>query len=299
MEVLARKGKEENAWIYLARFRNSPNHLVEFVDSVEPGIPREKKWCINISTQFGCPVNCRLCDAGGSFQGNLTKEELLAQVKHVLNTRNFMKTEKLKVHYARMGEPLLNPYVIESLLELSEVCKPNMPMACIATTAPTASYQNLVRIAEIKDEYYRNGKFQLQFSVNSTDEKVRDYLMPIKKMKLEELAAFGERYWDKTDRKINLNFALAKNVPVEPEVIAKLFNPDKFLIKITPVNPTKTAERNGLKSMIEFEGVPRIELSEKFREYGFDVIVSIGAKEEIEIGSNCGQFVKMWNGANC
>lgn len=299
MEVVARKGNEENAWIYLARFRNSNQYLVEFVDSVEPGIPREKKWCINISTQFGCPVNCRLCDAGGSFNGNLTKEELLSQVKYVLSTRNFMRSEKLKVHYARMGEPLMNPAVIESIVELPEICKPNIPMACIATTAPAASYQQLVKIAEIKDTYYRNGKFQLQFSVNSTDEKVRDYLMPIKKMKLKDLAEFGERYWDVRDRKINLNFALAKNVPADPEVIAQLFIPEKFLIKITPVNPTRSAEKNGLESMIRFEGDPKLKIVEELRKLGFEVIVSIGAKEEIVIGSNCGQYVKMWNTANC
>ncbi|MCX8174177.1 MAG: radical SAM protein [Thermoplasmata archaeon] len=299
MEVLAKKGREENAWIYLARFRNSREHLVEFVDSVEPGIPREKKWCINISTQFGCPVNCRLCDAGGSFNGNLTAEELLAQVKYVLGTRNFMRTEKLKVHYARMGEPLLNPSLIASLLELPEICRPNTPMACVATTAPAGSYQQLVKLAEIKDKIYRAGKFQLQFSVNSTDEGVRDYLMPVKKMSLQELAEFGERFWDKSDRKINLNFALARNIPVEPEVVGKLFNPEKFLIKVTPVNPTRNAEINGLESMVGFEGKPDLEIAAKFRELGFEVIVSIGAKEEIDIGSNCGQYVKMWNTVNC
>ncbi|MEM4293119.1 MAG: radical SAM protein, partial [Thermoplasmata archaeon] len=157
------------------------------------------------------------------------------------------------------------------------------------------SYHQLVKIAEIKDSYYRNGRFQLQFSINSTDERVRDYLMPIKKMKLEELAEFGERFWDSKDRKINLNFALAKNVPAEPDVIEKLFNPEKFLIKLTPVNPTKTAENNGIVSMIPFEGEVELEIAEKLRNAGFDVIVSIGAKEEIEIGSNCGQYVRMWN----
>jgi len=115
---------------------------------------------------------------------------------------------------------------------------------------------------------------------------------PVKKMNLKQIAEFGERYWDRRDRKINLNFALAKNVPVEPEVIGKLFNPEKFLIKITPVNPTLRAKEHGIESLLEFEGEQKLAIAEKFKELGFDVIVSIGAKEEIMIGSNCGQYVK-------
>ncbi|MGB9636567.1 MAG: radical SAM protein, partial [Thermoplasmata archaeon] len=278
MEVIGKKGIEENAIIYLAKFRNSLEYMAEFVDSTEPGVHREKKWCINISTQFGCPVNCRICDAGGDYRGNLSKAELLAQIKYVLSTRNYMKTDKLKVHYARMGEPLLNSEVLDALVELPDLCKPNAPMACIATTAPLCAVKNLEKIAEIKEGYFRNGKFQLQFSINSTDEKVRDWLMPIKKLSLQEIAAFGERYWDKTDRKINLNFALGKNIPVEPEVIEKLFNPEKFLVKLTPVNPTKRAEKNGIQSLLSYEGNPCLSIIENFKKSGFDVIVSIGAK---------------------
>jgi 23S rRNA (adenine2503-C2)-methyltransferase len=295
MEVLAKKGTEQNAIIYLARMRASQKHLVEFVDSVEPGVPREKKWCINVSTQFGCPVNCKFCDAGGNYLGNLTKSEILSQVKYVMEARNYMRTEKLKIHYARMGEPLLNSAVLASLVELPVICKPNTPMACIATTAPVAGFSNLVKIAEIKDSLFPDGFFQLQFSVNSTDEQVRNELMPVKKLTLKELADFGERYWKQSDRKIVLNFALAKNVPVDPDIIGHIFNPDKFVVKITPVNPTENAMKNGIDSMLSYEKEQKIPLVSALRNYGFEVIVSIGAQEEIEIGSNCGQYVKYWN----
>jgi len=290
MKIVSRIGNEENAFIYTAMLRE--NHLIEFVDAVEPGTPREKKWCIIVSTQFGCPVNCKICDAGGKFLGNLTSNEILSQIRFVLNSRNYLKTEKLKIHFARMGEPLLNPNALDALILIRDEIKDNSLIPCIATVAPKSSKKILYKIADIKDEFYKNGKFQMQFSINTTDEKIRDEIMPIPKMSFEEISDFGEIYWKKGDRKINLNFAMAKEFPVDAKIISKYFNLDKFLIKITPLNPTENVIKHGFHTLISYEKTEKPKIFDELIDGGFDVILSIGAKEEIEIGSNCGQSVK-------
>ncbi|MBC7081633.1 MAG: radical SAM protein [Thermoplasmatales archaeon] len=290
MKIISKHGREEHALIYTAMLRE--DHFVEFVDSVEPGLAREKKWCIIVSTQFGCPVNCKICDAGGKFMGNLTAGEILSQIRFVINSRNGLKTEKLKVHFARMGEPLLNPNILDALTLLREEIKDDSLMPCIATVAPKFSKDILYKIAEIKNELYKNGKFQMQFSINTTDEKIRDEIMPIPKMSFEEISEFGEFYFRKGDRKINLNFALAKEFPVNTKIISRYFDPDKFLIKITPLNPTENAIKHGFHTLISYEKREKPGIVDELMEEGFDVIISIGAKEEIEIGSNCGQYIK-------
>ncbi|MFV1949484.1 MAG: radical SAM protein, partial [Anaerolineales bacterium] len=95
------------------------------------------------------------------------------------------------------------------------------------------------------------------------------------------------------DRKITLNFALAEESPVDPQVLLKYFDPEKFLIKITPLNPTYQAISTGLKSFIDPEN--KLDVYPELvaiRDAGYQVILSIGEQEENQIGSNCGQYVQ-------
>lgn len=148
------------------------------------------------------------------------------------------------------------------------------------------------RLIEIKDRHYPNGRFQFQFSVHTSDQDLRKQLIPVKTWSFEEMSAYGERYYRPGDRKITLNFALAKDIPLRPEDLIPHFSPEKFLIKITPLNPTYTAETHGLDSYINTEtGQMSGNVVEALEAAGYRVIVSVGALEENRIGSNCGQYV--------
>jgi 23S rRNA (adenine2503-C2)-methyltransferase len=129
--------------------------------------------------------------------------------------------------------------------------------------------------------------------LHTTDQQLRDQLVPVKKWDFSQMGDFGRRYYQPGDRKITLNFALAERSPIEPEVLLKYFDPERFLVKITPLNPTYQAEFSGLKSYVdpeqELESYPVIE---KICQAGYQVILSIGEKEENRIGSNCGQYVQ-------
>ena len=107
------------------------------------------------------------------------------------------------------------------------------------------------------------------------------------------MGAYGERFYAPGDRKITLNFALAQDMPVEPVVLLRYFDPSKFLIKITPLNPTYRALENNLSSYID----PQVEdngyeIIEALKLADYQVILSIGEVEENLIGSNCGQYIK-------
>ena len=84
MEVVAKFGRDDLAILYVAR--NEDKYL-EFVESLQPPIPREKKWVIIISTMYGCPVRCEMCDAGTYYKGKISYQTMLDQIDHIVSRR--------------------------------------------------------------------------------------------------------------------------------------------------------------------------------------------------------------------
>ncbi len=293
MEIIERKGNPELAEIYVARMRSTPLSLVEFVDAIDPRYPREQKWVVTVSTQFGCPVQCLFCDSGGFYDGNLTADEILAEIDHVVRKRapdGKIVSRKFKIHFARMGEPALNDAMLDVLERLPGVYDAPGLIPCIPTVAPRAADEFFEKLLVIKRRLYDGGRFQLQFSINTTDVELRDRLMPIRKWSFGEIRDYAARWYRPGDRKLVLNFALSPDNPVDPEVIASSFDPRTSMVKVTPINPTDMAVGNGFRTMLSAEDPHGADgLVDALRTRGFDCVVSIGDAEEIEIGSNCGQ----------
>ncbi|MBI4062885.1 MAG: cysteine hydrolase [Elusimicrobia bacterium] len=97
------------------------------------------------------------------------------------------------------------------------------------------------------------------------------------------------------DRKITLNFALAPGEAIDASEMARIFSPEKFLIKITPVNPTQTADKNRVTHcwVDHIPGAVR-ESAAALGSKGFQVIVSPSMPDEIAAATSCGQ---LWSNA--
>jgi 23S rRNA (adenine2503-C2)-methyltransferase len=294
MKILSTTGNGDLARVYVADM--GQKRYVEFVESVQPPVPREEKWVLIISTLFGCPVGCSMCDAGGGgYHGALTKDEMLGQIDHLIRSRfpdGSVTIPKLKVQFARMGEPALNHAVTDVLLELPKRYHAPGLLPCISTVAPAAREPFFARLKRIKDTFYPNGQFQLQFSIHTTDKKKRDELIPIRKWTFDQIARYGRSFREGGDRKITLNFALAKDMPVDPKILLRHFHPEDFLIKITPLNPTVRLQKSGLQSYIDPNSAGNYPIATELEDQGFEVLVSIGELEENQIGSNCGQYIQ-------
>ncbi len=294
LRMVKQTGLDALSSLYVALLPGEKERTVEFAEAVCPPLPRSAKWVLIVSTASGCPVKCRMCDAGSFFNGFLSAEEILAQVDHMAAKRFGDKTievEKFKIQFARMGEPLLNPAVPTALRLLPDRLNSPGIMPCISTVAPASSGTIMEELISIKNEYYGGGRFQMQFSIHTTDIEMRDRLIPIKKMPFPDIAAFGGRFFTPGDRKITLNFAAAKGYPINEEALLHHFDPAIFLIKITPVNPTLRARENELESLMQAgDSAGHAGLEERLTRAGYQVIVSYGEEEENAIGTNCGQF---------
>jgi 23S rRNA (adenine2503-C2)-methyltransferase len=250
--VISENGSSEHAIVHILQY-NDPERYIEFVVSLDPRFDGKEKWCGNVSVSFGCPVSCLMCDAGHDFLGHLSEDEIFEQIDRIFEKGASLwglDTPKIKLHFARMGEPALNPSFIPVLEKLKNKYPVKGLLPAVATIAPKGSENFFFSIGDIKDRDFQDGRFQLQLSINSSDDYVRDELMPFPKLSLAELGKVCESFFRAGDRKIVLNFALAENIPVSPCVIADVFDKNKTIIKLTPVNPTDTADKNGLKTKL-------------------------------------------------
>jgi len=294
MKIVAETGREDLAMVYLAEMRNG--RFVEFVHSLQPPFSREEKWVLIVSTLFGCPVGCRICDAGGWYRGKLSAEEIRAQIDYMVDLyypSGDIPAKKFKIQFARMGEPSFNPAVLDVLRELPRRYRAPGLIPSLSTIAPNGTDAFFRELRGIKDRCYGNGNFQLQFSIHTTDTGARDRLMPVDKWDFAAIADYGRDFYKVGDRKVTLNFALARGSSLSVDVMRRYFDPEIFVIKLTPVNPTVSARKNNIVNGVADEARgDQLEAVRDLRAAGYRVIVSIGELEENKIGSNCGQYVK-------
>jgi len=293
MKIVNSAGNEGIATVHIADMGGGK--LVEFVESTQPPLTRDQKWVLIVSVLFGCPVNCRMCDAGDNYQGKLSKGELFAQIDYLIRQKypdGVVPSEKFKIQFARMGEPALNMAVLDVLDEIQDRYSIPGFLPSVSTVAPAGNDEFFNRLLQIKRQKYSEGNFQLQFSIHTTDPKLREKMVPVKKWGFPQIADYAQKFQQNGDKKITLNFALAEGMPVDANVLLEHFSPEKFIIKITPINPTHKATGNGLVSYIDpYNGHHEYEIVETLKKTGYDVILSIGEVEENRIGSNCGQYV--------
>lgn len=293
LDILFSKGDDELARVFVGELAGG--RKVELVESVQPPIPREKKWVLIVSTLAGCPVRCPMCDAGGRYEGRLSAEEIFAQIDFLIRRRypdGRVPVEKFKIQFARMGDPAFNPAVLDVLRELPVRYQVPGLLPSVSTVAPLRAEAFFEELLEVKRELYAGDRLQMQFSLHTTDEEARRRLVPTKTWSFARMAEYGRRFHQPGDRKITLNFATPRGFPLDAERLRGVFSPDFFAVKLTPVNPTFASLRSGLEGVFDPahpEGSAAV--VEQFRRAGFETILSIGEVRENEIGSNCGMYV--------
>lgn len=293
MEILNKRGKDSLAHVYLAK--TSSGKLIEFAESLQPPLPIEKKWVLIISTLYGCPVKCKICDAGNYYYGRLPEEDIFEQIDFLVSNRypdKFIPVEKFKIQFSRMGEPSFNYNVLNVLRKFPYVYKAPGFNPSISTIFPKGTIKFFNELIEIKKNLYPE-TFQFQFSIHSTDTQYRNWLLPVKKYSFEEMAEYGDKFYWENGKKITLNFVVFESNPIDANILLKYFSTEKYLVKITPLNPTYNAVKVGFNTQVDFDRYTTV--AKEIENAGYEVIVSIGELEENNIGSNCGQLVHAFN----
>lgn len=270
-------------------------------------LPLEDKWVVTISTQYGCSMNCVFCDVPKVGRGiNATYNDLKNQVITSLKLHPEVKrTNRLNIHYARMGEPTWNPNVLKVTEDMSDIIKPYISDSLIHPVISTMMPKNnknlipyLHEWMRLKNEVY-NGDAGLQFSINSTSNEERDKMFNNNALSLEEISEIGKELQFPKGRKITLNFAVA-DYEINARRLRELFSPDKFLVKLTPMHKTHRALENGIETGGDYTSMyPYLHIEKELKDEGFDVIVFIASEYEDLGRITCGNAILSGTQPDC
>ena len=203
-------------------------------------IPEKNYYTLCISSQVGCAQGCRFClTAKGGFVRNLTKGEILAQVRDIINDLD--DPEKLKnIVMMGMGEPLANYKNVVGAINIITDARCGLAFSNNKVTLSTAG------LAPRLPDLGRDTKVNLAISLNATDNKTRDMLMPInKKYPLEILLDACRKYRLQPRQSIMFEYILLKNIndsPDDANRLAKLLRSIKAKINLIPFNEYEGSE---------------------------------------------------------
>jgi 23S rRNA (adenine2503-C2)-methyltransferase len=165
-------------------------------------------------------MKCNFCDVPNiKFNGNATFEDLKEQLYNAIKLfPNTKYTERMNIHFARMGEPIFNDNVFEFskwLYKNKRIIKQETGLSIetlhpVLTTSLPKAYnkleQRILEWCDIKNNLY-NGQAGLQFSINSTNQVQRDTMYANMSLSLEDLARIADKMPEPISRKYCLNFA--------------------------------------------------------------------------------------------
>lgn len=294
-------------WLYVGDYGKANNIKANFLGLTKEinSVPHHEvdlkdKMVVTISTQKGCPMWCRFCDCPKvRFWGNASREELAFEVEHAIKASGCKYTKRFNLHLARMGEPTLNAnnvlgFIEEDLVDLvnrnikADVIHPVFTTMCPKSIGKQQLDKVLEAFCSIKNEVY-GGEAGLQLSINSTNNRQRNELFNGMSLSLPEIANIAAYLPMPKGKKYTLNFPVTRDTILDAEELSNLFDPQKFIVKITPIHETKEAKSNGI---ITDGGYDRYDVYRQFEEpllaMGWDVIVFVPSKEEDEDRITCG-----------
>jgi 23S rRNA (adenine2503-C2)-methyltransferase len=185
--------------------------------SLDAEEPRFDRATICVSSQVGCAVNCGFCmTALLGVKRSLSAGEIVGQIIAVLNERGAMvASDRINLVFMGMGEPFLNydNFMKSVCLLVEGVGLPESRM-----TVSTAGI--VPRIYDFGREPVRP---KLAISLNASNDKQRDQLMPInRKWNLNHLLTAARDFPLRARERLTFEYVLLDGVNDSPENARKV-----------------------------------------------------------------------------
>ena len=220
------------------------------VESVLMRYPNRITLCV--SSQAGCGMNCPFCATGqAGLTRNMSAAEIVAQIvaaNKVIASGGLggKKTgngeERVgNIVFMGMGEPLANYNRVMSAVRTMVAPAPNgLGMSARNITVSTVGL--VPAIKKLSEE-----KIPVTFalSLHAPDDKLRDELIPVNsKWKVDEALDAAKEYFDKTGRRVSIEYALIRDMndhAWRADLLAEKLNArGKGWVHVNPIplNPT-------------------------------------------------------------
>src|SRR5262245_3470594 len=205
---------------------------VESVLMPEPG-----RDTICISTQVGCPVDCKFCmTALLGLERNLTAGEIVGQVLFASRDAGLAAgSGRLNIVMMGMGEPLLN---LANVIKATRLLTDPGGVGLSPRRITLSTSGIIPKIEELRREPVRP---KLAISLNASTEEQRRELMPITgKYHLADLLEACRRYPLRSWEKLTFEYALLKGVndgDADARRVAKLLASLNAKVNLIALNP--------------------------------------------------------------
>ncbi len=248
-------------------------------------IPEGKRTTLCISTQVGCPLDCKFCATGlMGFKRNLTASEIVDQY---LLLQSVYEKQITNIVFMGMGEPLLN---YENTVRATEIfiSEETRGLSKNRITVSTAGIPP--KIISLADSGLR---VKLALSLHSTFDEIRSQLMPVnKKYPLKEIYDALEYYARKTKTRITFEYTMFDGLNDRAEDVKRLVKLTRRIpskINLIPFNSIEHMNPESFSALLKPTPREKIEeFANRLREN--NVSVFLRNTQGDDIAAACGQL---------
>jgi len=185
------------------------------------GIPTEKRLTACLSSQVGCPMDCKFCATGKEgLKRSLKANEILDQILFIENEMNRKVTN---IVFMGMGEPLLN---IDDLLLAIRSINEDFQISQRKITVSTVAVPKMINKLSAKSfQLLGNCQFTLAISLHASNQKIREKIIPsAKNYEIENIIEDCRQYVKDTGRRISFEYLMLCGVNDKIEHANELSN---------------------------------------------------------------------------
>jgi len=185
------------------------------------GIPSEKRLTACLSSQVGCPMDCKFCATGKEgLKRSLKASEILDQILFIENEMNRKVTN---IVFMGMGEPLLN--IDELLLSIRSINEDFHISQRKITVSTVAVPKMINKLSEKSFQILGNCQFTLAISLHASNQKTRETIIPsAKNYKIENIIEDCKQYVKDTGRRVSFEYLMLSGVNDKLEHADELSN---------------------------------------------------------------------------
>jgi len=185
------------------------------------GIPTEKRLTACLSSQVGCPMDCKFCATGkDGLKRSLRSSEILEQILFIENEMNQKVTN---IVFMGMGEPLLN---IDDLLLSIRSINEDFQISQRKITVSTVAIPKMINKLSAKSfQILGNCQFTLAISFHAPNQKIRETIIPsAKNYEIENIIEDCKQYVRDTGRRVSFEYLMLRGVNDKIEHANELSN---------------------------------------------------------------------------
>ena len=173
------------------------------------GIPTEKRLTACLSSQVGCPMDCKFCATGKEgLKRSLKVSEILDQILFIENEMNRKVTN---IVFMGMGEPLLN---IDDLLLSIRSINEDFQISQRKITVSTVAIPKMINKLSAKSfQILGNCQFTLAISLHASNQKTRETIIPsAKNYEIKNIIEDCKKYVRDTGRRVSFEYLMLSGV---------------------------------------------------------------------------------------